>query len=422
MSVATRYKDLKMKYALVATPSYLLCVNLETKQVTPIENHRREYYGISWFPKQKELILSHSDLDNNSLTDISTYSQSEVGYVSAGAQVSQRFLSQPHQLLCAPDERIICTNTGRNAVSIIDLKKPGVYHEARVSAARWDRLSLSEYCGDHINSVFLKNNKLYVICHRFKKGSILATFAYPSLELIATRELKDVTGLHNIWVTDEGQEISCNSEKGTVIELLSGNTLWQSEAPIFTRGIAANSKHVLIGESQITSRDTRVASLTGLWILDRTSWKTVDYLCLGPFGGVHEVRLLDVPDEAHHGHVYHGLDTLLQRNMYRDIERKSIANTSSEVVKFWENYHMMFGTPETLSDSSKKVGDDHICLALTKNLSEPSDRSFAFNYLLSPDTKESHVSAVIGYQGNVSDTHMHAILLQRSGELDFGLQ
>ncbi|KTD36111.1 hypothetical protein Lnau_1095 [Legionella nautarum] len=406
-----------MKYALVATPGYLLCINLETKEVTPIENHRREYYGISWFPGQKELILSHSNLDNNSLIDIHGYSQSEVGYVSEGTQVSQQFLSQPHQLLCAPDKRIICTNTGRNAISVIDLEKPGLYHEARVSSARWDRLSLTEYSGDHINSVFLKDDQLFVICHRFKKGSILATFAYPSLELIDVKNLYEKTGLHNIWVTDEGQQISCDSENGSIIDLLSGQILWQSEVNIMTRGIAANSEYLLVGESKITGRTSRMASLSGLWILERESWKTVDYFCLGPFGCVHEVRLLDVPDEAHHGHIYYGLESLLQKNMYRDIERQSIIGTSSEVYKFWKNYRLLYGAPEILPDSSKKVDDAELCLAITKNPSESSNSSFAFDYFLSTDTKESHVSAVLGYHGNARDTHMHAILLQRTEDI-----
>ncbi|CEG56226.1 protein of unknown function [Legionella fallonii LLAP-10] len=73
-----------MQYALVATPKYLLCVDLITKKATPIEIGRGEYYGISWFPNQEQLILSHSALDNSTLIDVASYAQSEVGYISAG--------------------------------------------------------------------------------------------------------------------------------------------------------------------------------------------------------------------------------------------------------------------------------------------------------------------------------------------------
>ena len=109
-----------MRYALVATTSWLLLVDLKSKQVQPVEKERPEYYGISWFPGDKELVLSHSGLDNASLVDIAAYAQSETGWLSKGGLSSRTFLSQPHQILCAPDGKVICANTGRNAVNIFD--------------------------------------------------------------------------------------------------------------------------------------------------------------------------------------------------------------------------------------------------------------------------------------------------------------
>ncbi|MCA6109490.1 hypothetical protein [Bradyrhizobium cenepequi] len=126
-----------MRYALVATASYLLLVDLVDRVTTPIEEHRREYYGISWFADGTDLVLSHSGLDNQTLVDMVTYAQSEVGWISAGALESGRFLSQPHQILCLTDGKVACTNTGRNAVTIIDLHKPGLFQEARISSSRW---------------------------------------------------------------------------------------------------------------------------------------------------------------------------------------------------------------------------------------------------------------------------------------------
>ena len=96
-----------MRYALVATTSWLLLVDLKSKQVQPVEKERPEYYGISWFPGDKELVLSHSGLDNASLVDIAAYAQSETGWLSKGGLSSRTFLSQPHQILCAPDGKVI---------------------------------------------------------------------------------------------------------------------------------------------------------------------------------------------------------------------------------------------------------------------------------------------------------------------------
>ncbi len=123
--------------ALVSTVQFLLLVDLEDHSVTILENENPEYYGISWFPGTDRIVLSHSGLDNNSLIDLASYAQSERGWISDGQRKSTPFLSQPHQILCASDGRIVCTNTGRNCLVIVDLDQPGHFHEIRISEARW---------------------------------------------------------------------------------------------------------------------------------------------------------------------------------------------------------------------------------------------------------------------------------------------
>ena len=109
-------------YAIISTPRFLLLIDLTSKRVTPLESGREEYYGISWFPDDNELLLSHSLVDNSSLVGISSYAMSEVGILSKGKFSTPGFLSQPHQIFCATDGRVICTNTGRNAVCTVDLR------------------------------------------------------------------------------------------------------------------------------------------------------------------------------------------------------------------------------------------------------------------------------------------------------------
>src|ERR1700735_4243388 len=119
-------------YAIVATTCALLLIELNSKVVTPIEWNRPEYYGVTWRPNARELILSHSMLDNNALKDITSYAQSEVGVISEGAFTSQPFLSQPHQIVFSSDNRIVCTNTGRNSISIYDTARPTLLQETRI--------------------------------------------------------------------------------------------------------------------------------------------------------------------------------------------------------------------------------------------------------------------------------------------------
>lgn len=420
-----------MRYALVATTGYLLLVDLQLRNVRPLESTRPEYYGISWFAGGDELVLSHSGVNNSDLVDISSYAQSEKGWISKGNRNSRNFLSQPHQILCAPDGRVICTNTGRNVISIIDLDKPNVFQEAGVGNARWDRLALDVITGDHLNSIFLHVDKLFVIAHGHNKGSRIAAFSYPDLELLSVTSLGKRTGLHNIWITSEGQRISCHSEIGGLIDVDSAEPLWDSGSPVYTRGLAATRDYVVVGESQKVGRDLRRGSLSALWILDRKTWQAVDYLCLGPYGAVNEVRLLDVPDEAHHGTPLSNLQNFLKRvtvtdktqeqlwapvgggQVPQDIAQGRLQAARAAIAgrRVWSSYNVVLGSPETLLDGSKRAAAG-LCLALKQAAASLSTESFT--YALEVD-QASHVSAVLGYAGQGGDTHMAALLVQASG-------
>lgn len=402
-----------MRYAIVATTGWLLLVDLQSKQVQPLECSRPEYYGISWFPNSGELSLSHSGLDNANLVDIAAYAQSEQGWVSEGDISSRLFLSQPHQILCAPDGRIVCTNTGRNVISVFDYDKPNLIQEAGISSARWDRLSLDNITGDHLNSVYLCNNRLYVVAHAHSKGSKLATFTYPELELISIEPLGERTGLHNIWVTAEGQRISCHSENGSLIDLDSPTPLWESGAEMYTRGLAATSDYVLVGESQRIGRDLRRSSLSGLWILDKTNWQALDYICLGPYGAVNEVRVLDVADDAHHGHPFKGLRSLLAKDSRVELSRSRVSAAAAALQgrHIWSDYNAIFGSPTVLVDGAKRALANQLCLLVKKNYNDPK---ITFEYTLEAQSG-AHVSAVLDYRGDGGDRCMTALLLQPAG-------
>lgn len=401
-----------MKYALVATASYLLLVNLESREVVPLEHHRSEYYGISWTTDGKTLALSHSGLNNADLIDLASYAQSERGYLSQGDILSRPFLSAPHQILCAPDGRVICANTGRNVVSVFDFNKPNTFQEASISDARWDRLSLEQITGDHLNSVFLQDNRLYVIAHGHRSGSKLAVFDYPSLTIQRVEPLGARTGLHNIWITSDGQRISCHSETGNLVDLDSQAPLWESGSPVYTRGLAASADHVLVGESAISGRDLRRSSMSGLWMLDRKTWHAIDYFCLGPYGVVNEVRILDVPDEAHHGVPFKSVELFISSDLRLNVTERRLkaSHTIHQSHLYWSKFEPVFGTPDIAEDGHKVAAADQLCLAI---MSQDITHKLEFDYRIN-NVAGCHVSAVLGYAGKGSDSTMAALLLQPS--------
>lgn len=401
-----------MRYAVVATTGWLLLVDLQFRQIQPLEFNRPEYYGISWFQDSDELVLSHSGLNNADLVDVASYAQSEKGWLTHGSLSSRPFLSAPHQILCAPDGRVLCANTGRNVITAFDFGRPNVFQEVGISAARWDRLALDQITGDHLNSVFLRDSQLYVIAHGHANGSKLATFSYPEMELVSVEPLGARTGLHNIWVTAEGQRISCHSESGSLIDLDEKIPLWESGSPVYTRGLAAAGNYVLVGESQKTGRDLRRSSLSGLWILDKQAWQPIDYIALGPFGAVNEVRVLDVADDAHHGHSFKGIEPLLSKDVRLDVSRSRLtASIASAQGRFaWTGWEPVFGSAVILPDGTRRSTLDQLCLMIRQSQEDPS---LAFIYTLEAETG-AHVSAVFGYQGGGGDSSMVALLLQPS--------
>lgn len=395
--------------ALVTTPAYLLYVDLVTRVLIPIENHRSEYYGISWFPGQDDLVLSHSGVDNEKLTEIGEYAQSEIGWLSFGTGETQRFLSQPHQILCASDGRIVCTNTGRNCITVIEPTRLGHYQEARLSEARWDRLSIDTPSGEHLNSIFEYEKLLYVLCHGHRQGSRVGILSYPELEIVSIFDCGSRFGMHNLWITDQGQWIACDSENGSLVDLQSQNPLWKCHSPIFTRGLAASDDVLIVGESEKVSRSGRHNSIAALWIICRKTWKPLDYIFLGPFGSVHDVRLIDVPDYAHHGHplIHEEFAKIIRVPLAKFSEnRLSNAKIAFEHQSLWDDFLPVFGTPE-IDITGWGQAPPGVCCFVT----EKSQGELAFAYALQ-EPGVSHVSSVIGYQGKGDDSNMLAVLLQ----------
>jgi len=406
--------EVPLRYAVVATVNYVLLLDIQTKQVKVLESDQGEYYGVSWFPKGTELALSRSGLNNSDLVDLRSYALSEVGWVSLGGDASSRCLSAPHQILCAPDGRVVCTNTGRNAISVLDMRRPGVVTHAKISDSHWDRLSPAEATGDHLNSVFIEGDRLYVLAHGFAAGSRLGVFSYPDLDLIDVQPLAPRTGMHNIWITSEGQRVACDSNNGTVVDIDVATPLWNSGGPIFTRGLAATPDHVLVGESQVASRGDRRHSMSGVWVLDRHTWKALDYIALGPYGAVHEIRILDVPDLAHHATVFAGLEHLIAANgALGDFQRMRLdaADLAYRHSSLWDQFQLVFGGALYLEDGRRRAEANSLCCIL--RAAAPSSSAMRFDYTLDVATDASHVSAIAGYQGAGADSHMTAFLLEK---------
>lgn len=409
-------------HALVSTVRFLVLVDLTTGAVDVIEAHRPEYYGISWFPGSSDLVLSHSVVNNDKLTDIASYARSEVGYLSRGAEASPPFLSAPHQILCASDGRVVATNTGRNRIQAVNFERPGLLQEAGISEPRWDRLDIHNTIGDHLNSVFERDGQLYVVAHGHRKGSQLAVFSYPDMNLLRVDPIPNATGVHNVFVETDGSIIGCDSEANALIDMKTSIIRWQAGNAGYTRGLAASQDCLFIGESARAPRADRAYGHAGVWILDRHSYQTLDYLSLGCYGAVHEVRLIDVPDAAHHGTpLLGGRDALRQKTSPHPLDipasnvcktaRLQAAQNRDRHSRYWRSFAPVLGQPAIDEEGWLQApAEGGLFLAV---LREPAS-GLGASYSLAP-TEPSHLSLVANYRGNGTDSLMDAFLLRSFG-------
>ena len=404
--------------ALVATPRFLLLVDLATRRVTVVEEGRQEYYGITWRPEGDQLILSHSGLENESLVDLERYACSEVGWISAGDRGSPRFLSQPHQILCGPDGRVICTNTGRNSVVVIDLQRPGHYQEAHLHRDRWDRLEPTAPTGLHLNSVFVHDDTLSVIAHGFDHGSQLITLDYPSLERRETISVPGCTGIHNYCITARGERLSCVSSRGMLIDPHTLHVYWRSGSAGYLRGLAVGPDQVFVGESPQAGRHLRASGVSGLWVVDRRTWQAVDYIVLGPYGVVNEVRLIDEVDEAHHGHLFRGSDRLRSDEPWQQQVTARLAG-SQRLTDLVCNgpFDLVIGAPQ-VADSGWWQSPQELCLMLTRD-SQPEEIGLQYDFR--EQAEGGHCGVVLGCGSHgaspsLRDTNMDVIVATQSGE------
>lgn len=287
-----------MPNLLVTTPDYLLRYDVDTRQVFVVDTGRPEYYGVSWHAGAGGVYLSHSGLNNNALRSVEDYANSERGYVSLGQEGSWNFLSAPHQILCVGPDRVVATNTGRNCVTVANTGDWSIRHH-RFDEVLWDRLGEADRSGSHFNSVFARDGLLYVVAHNFDKGSYTLKLEWPGLRPIETMQHR-VSGIHNLWVRDDGMMLSCDTMGHGLISLGDDRRVWDCCDPAcLTRGLAATTDRLYVGASTNGGRADRRSGETGLWVVDAGSFATLDYHSLGRFGGVHEVRLLDVFDLCH---------------------------------------------------------------------------------------------------------------------------
>lgn len=291
---------------LMASPLEIFYFDTSSKTKQVIENNRLNYYGITW-DSNGFIYLGHTNLQRSELGPKNDSVNHEKGYISnlLSKQTSDLILAAPHQILYSNlnnnYELLVC-NTGRNCITVFDEKLYSRHLWPNISK-KWDMRN-GKKVGFHINSVYAVNGMLYVLCHGWSTNSFFYTYDYSKDLWSLPKELPKTQWAHNIWIDEEGEIIVCNTRHGS-LSTSRGEILWFcGNNNSLTRGMAANKDYIFIGKTPfIHDRITRVGNSKdgGVWILDRQTYKELEYISIPDSGGITEIRLLDEVDFCHNG-------------------------------------------------------------------------------------------------------------------------
>jgi hypothetical protein len=294
---------------LLVACNYLLLIDAQTRDCHAVSQASKGYYGVSWTTDGEELVFGNAGQEPG--TTLEDCMDAEVGYLTIGARRGVECLSGPHQVLCTED-RVLIAHTGRNCLTVVR-RDDLFFRHVWVDNARWDRKGDNRPIGQHLNSVTVVGDRLYLLAHNFYKGSRIAELTWPGLELVRWIETKG-SQAHNVWVQPNGELLICNTFDASLIEAVSGRILWKArgETTGLSRGLACAGGYVFVGMSQRASRKERGSTDGGVWVLDRATWKEIDFIPLPASGNVKEVRIVDEPDECHHGHILRNVPVPLE--------------------------------------------------------------------------------------------------------------
>jgi len=158
----------------------------------------------------------------------------------------------------------------------------------------------------HINSVFAKDGKLYVVHHNFHQPSYITVL---DLDLNILKQINDVGQQnHNVYVDDntlytlssltsEVVKLNLKTKKKEVVKI--GGTIEGLEDDItYLRGFAKSKDHFVFGITHSHGRDERDTVQSYLLLYDN-DLNFVDKMIIPKTGQVREVRLIEETDYAH---------------------------------------------------------------------------------------------------------------------------
>jgi hypothetical protein len=192
--------------------------------------------------------------------------------------------------------------------------------------------------------------------------------------------------------------------------MISGEVVWSSgDGTSLSRGLAVGKDHILIGDTDRASRVDRNLAGGGVYIVDRATMRTIDFIDFGNNGGTSEVRLLGEADECHNLAPFAGeipIDwTFSRKQAQTRREAKLIRHAQRLDPAIWSQLE---GSP-TSEGGDITIEPDYFALATLKR--ECNDGEVTAEICFEPTPKIQQVALVSRHNGP-RDRRMYAALLE----------
>ena len=402
-------------YLLVTTPRFVLGYDTSGGNVDVLATGSR-YYGVPWDLNGDNVALTHGGYEGQ-MEKLLDYAMADTGYMTVGSRKSWPFLNSPHQALWIDERSLAVTNTGRNAVARLSVDDMSVV-QARYDDAMWDRYDVTGATGSHYNSVFYDGEHVYFVAHNFTKTAFIVKAQWPTLELVERIPVPGAFGIHNLWIDDARRWLVCDSHRGALVDALTAERLWDCRGEGYTRGLAANDDVVIVGHSEKSIRDKREYTASGLWMIDRATMELRDFVFLGHFGGVHEIRIADEPDACHHGRplLPAALASLKDSRRTTQREMSERARVRIPDPKLWRPELGTF----VVEEGRFVAKDGEFALMTQRGTESFGNGRVSVRLHVRNRTESDHAALVVRY-GGPEDLRMYAAIFQCKGPTDLAV-
>jgi hypothetical protein len=98
--------------------------------------------------------------------------------------------------------------------------------------------------------------------------------------------------------------VICNSRNGSLLEVTSGDTIWQfDQDQVMSRGLAVTDEYIFVGISQFGNRLERYWKTGGICVIDRKTFKMIDMVEIPGSGDIQEIRIIGEKDYCHNDQI-----------------------------------------------------------------------------------------------------------------------